>query len=129
MMKPISSHVEKLSKVLSDSSLSDQRRYEGVLIQMASLIPLSVLLIREHGQAVGAFAFAWHVAALTGEVDLALDQFEQVFEEIVGEDKDLDRNELQSLSSSLSRFQMTDQQRHRLNVLLDRFATTYGEPV
>ncbi|SIS92371.1 hypothetical protein [Phaeovulum vinaykumarii] len=128
-MKPISSHAEKLSKVLSDPSLSDRRRYEGVLVEIMNLVPLSVLLIREHGQAVGASAFAWRVAALAGEADVALDQFEQVFEDVGGEDKELDRNELQSLSSSLTRFQMTEQQSHRLNVLLDRFATTYGEPV
>lgn len=112
VMKPISSHVEKLSKVLSDPSLSDKRRYEGVLIEIASMVRLLA-----HRLSLGV-SQRWPV-----------NQFEQLFEDLVGEDKDLDRNGLQSLSSSLSRFQMTEQQRHRLDVLLGRFSAIYGEPV
>ncbi|WP_160144629.1 hypothetical protein [Pseudogemmobacter humi] len=129
VLKPISSHTEKLSKVLSNPSLSDLQRYEGVLIEFMSLVPLAVLLIREHGQTVGASAFAWRVAALAGEAATALDQFEQVFELTVGENKDLDRKELQSLSASLSRLQLSDDQMHRLSVVMGKFATIYGEPV
>ena len=112
VMKPISSHVDKLSKVLSDPSLSDKKRYEGVLIEIASMVRLLA-----HRLSLGV-SQRWPV-----------NQFEQLFEDLVGEDKDLDRNGLQSLSSSLSRFQMTEQQRHRLDVLLGRFSAIYGEPV
>lgn len=48
--------------------------------------------------------------------------------ETLGEDRELDRNELQSLSSALSRHPLPEAQARRLDALLDRFAATYGEP-
>ena len=39
VMKPISSHVDKLSKVLSDPSLSDKKRYEGLIPTKVRRVP------------------------------------------------------------------------------------------
>lgn len=128
VLKPIGFHVDRLGKVLADPALSDVQRYEGVLMEMPNLIQLAVLLIREHGPSIGASPFAWRTPALTGEIDLALDQFEAIFLEMLGEDKALDRNELRSLSSDLSRYPLPEAQARRLDTLLDKFAATYGEP-
>lgn len=58
VLKPIRFHVDRLGKALADPALSDAQRYEGVLAEMPNLIQLAVLLIREHGQTIGASAFA-----------------------------------------------------------------------